>query len=56
MRKKDYGTGIPDYAIESLAKVLLPELKKFYENEENRKAFNKWKEEQEQLKRRKKAR
>lgn len=37
---------IPDWAIESLARSLLPEIQSFYENEENVKAAKAWAEEQ----------
>ena len=43
--EKDFGTGIPENAIEALARVLLPEIEKFYNTEEGRGAFEKWKSE-----------
>ncbi len=46
-KRNDYGTGIPEYAMESLARALLPEIRKFYECKENLAAFEKWKAEQE---------
>lgn len=48
-KRNDYGTGIPEYAMESLARALLPEIRKFYECKENLAAFEKWKAEQEKL-------
>lgn len=45
--EKDFGTGIPENAIEALARVLLPEIEKFYNTEEGRGAFEKWKSEKE---------
>ena len=45
--EKDFGTGIPKNAIEALARVLLPEIEKFYNTEEGRGAFEKWKSEKE---------
>jgi hypothetical protein len=45
---KDYGTGIPKYEIESLARCLLPEIQKFFESTEGRREFAEWKAKQEQ--------
>ncbi|NLB80029.1 MAG: hypothetical protein GX800_00095 [Clostridiaceae bacterium] len=42
-KKKDYGTGVPEYSIQALARCLLPEIQKYYESEEGRKAFEEWK-------------
>ena len=47
----DYGTGIPQHEMEALARVLLPEIEKFYASEEGQRQFAQWKEEQ-QLKQR----
>lgn len=33
----------PDWAIEALARSLLPEIEKFYSNEENRRKYEEWK-------------
>ena len=44
---KDYGTRIPKHEIESLARCLLPEIQKFYESDEGKAEFEKWKKEQE---------
>ena len=49
-KKKDYGTGIPQHEIESLARCLLPEIQKFFESEEGKREFEKWKAEQAKLK------
>ena len=48
----DYGTGIPQHEMEALARVLLPEIEKFYASEEGQHQFAQWKEEQ-QLKQQK---
>lgn len=48
--KKDYGTGIPEHEIEALARLLLPEIQAFFENEEGKKEFAEWKAQQEELK------
>lgn len=45
-RKKkinDYGTGIPLHEVEALARVLLPEIQKFFESEEGQREFAEWK-------------
>ena len=42
----DYGTGIPQHEMEALARVLLPEIEKFYASEEGQRQFAQWKEEQ----------
>ena len=48
MRSKtnDYGTGIPQHEMEALARILLPEIMKFYESAEGQASFEKWKAEQ----------
>lgn len=49
-RKKkpnDYGTGIPLHEVEALARVLLPEIQKFFETEEGQREFAEWKEQRE---------
>ena len=41
-RKKktnDYGTGIPSHEVEALARVLLPEMQKFFESEDGQREF-----------------
>ena len=45
-RKKkpsDYGTGIPRHEVESLARILLPEIQRFFESEEGQREFAEWK-------------
>ena len=42
----DYGTGIPQHEMEALARVLLPEIEKFYASEEGQRQFAQWKEAQ----------
>ena len=52
-RKKkvnDYGTGMPYYEVEALARVLLPEIQAFFESEEGQREFAEWKAQQEQNK------
>lgn len=43
---KSSGMEIPDYAIESLARCLLPKIQQFYESEEGQRIFKEWKEQQ----------
>ena len=38
---------IPEYVFESLARSLLPVIQKYYESEDGKKAFAKWKAKQE---------
>ena len=48
-RKKkvnDYGTGIPYHEVEALARVLLPEIRAFFESEEGQREFAEWKAQQ----------
>ena len=42
----DYGTGIPRFEMEALARILLPEIQRFYESAKGQAAFEKWKAEQ----------
>ena len=35
--------GIPEYVFESLARSLLPVIRKYYESEDGKKAFAEWK-------------
>ena len=42
----DYGTGIPRHEMEALARVLLPEIEKFYASEEGQRQFAQWQAEQ----------
>jgi len=39
-------TKVPDYQIEALARCLLPEIQKFFESDEGKQEFEKWKAEQ----------
>lgn len=39
---------IPQFELERLARFLLPRILKFYENEENQKAFDEWLEQRNQ--------
>ncbi len=43
-KPNDYGTGIPLHEVEALARVLLPEIQKFFESAEGQKEFQAWKE------------
>ena len=43
VKKKDYGTGIPQHDIEMIARCLLPKIQEFYETEESKKVFEEWK-------------
>ena len=42
----DYGTGIPLHEVEALARVLLPEIQKFFESAEGQREFQEWKKNQ----------
>lgn len=44
-RKKidDHGTGIPHHEVEALARVLLPEIQRFFESEEGQQEYRPWK-------------
>ena len=37
-------SGIPEHAIEAVARVLLPDILAYYESEEGQRAFAEWKE------------
>ena len=39
-------TVVPDFTIERMARVLLPHLREFYENPQNRAEFESWKTQQ----------
>lgn len=39
----DYGTGIPYNEVETLARVLLPEIQAFFQSEEGQREFAEWK-------------
>jgi len=43
IKKKDYGTGIPQHEITALARCLLPEIQKFFETEEGKREYEEWK-------------
>ena len=45
-KPNDYGTGIPLHEVEALARVLLPEIQKFFESEEGQREFQEWKKNQ----------
>ena len=45
-RDKDNRTVIPKHEIESLARCLLPEIQKFFENEKCKLEFEEWKNKQ----------
>ena len=42
-RKRKNNTGIPDFEIDSLARVLLPAIQKLFESEEGKREFEEWK-------------
>lgn len=42
-RPNDYGTGIPLHEVKALTHVLLPEIQKFFKNDEGQRAFAEWK-------------
>lgn len=39
-------SGIPEHGIESLARCLLPEIQRYFESDEGKRAFDNWKIEQ----------
>ena len=45
-RQKDYGTGIPQHEMESIARMLLPTIQAFFESEEGQREFEEWKRQQ----------
>lgn len=47
-RKKpnDYGTGIPYHEVETLARVLLPEIQAFFESKDGQREYAEWKAQQ----------
>ena len=49
-KESDYGTGIPKHEIEALARILLPEIQKFFESEEGQREFEEWRAQQENSK------
>ena len=42
-KSNDHGTGIPLHEVEALARVLLPEIQKFFESEDGQREFREWK-------------
>ena len=42
----DYGTGIPLHEVEALARILLPEIQKYFESEEGQREYAEWKKNQ----------
>lgn len=49
-KNNDYGTGIPVYIIQSLARCMIPDIIAFYESAEGQEYFKKWKAEQSEKK------
>lgn len=47
---KKGGWDIPDYEYENLARYFLPQIQAFFETDQGRKEFEKWKAEQAELK------
>lgn len=47
---KKGGQNIPDYEYENLARHFLPQIQAFFETEQGRKEFEKWKGEQAEIK------
>lgn len=43
MAKDDIGMEIPEQEIESLARLLLPKIRQFFESEEGQREFAEWK-------------
>lgn len=48
MAKDDIGMEIPEQEIESLARLLLPKIRQFFESEEGQREFAEWKQRQAQ--------
>ena len=46
-KHNDHGTGIPRHEVEALARLLLPDIRAFYESEEGKREFAEWKARQE---------
>jgi len=42
-KNNDYGTGIPKYEMESLARALFPTIQAYYETEKGQREFAEWK-------------
>ena len=47
-KKRKNKSDLPDYEIDSLARVLLPAIQKLFETDEGKKAFKKWQAEKQQ--------
>ena len=47
-RRRKNTTGIPDFEIDSLARVLLPAIQKLFETDEGKREFEAWKAERQQ--------
>lgn len=41
-RRKKNDTGIPDYEVDALARVLLPAIQQLFETEEGKREFKEW--------------
>lgn len=48
-RKRNNIAGIPDFAIDSLARALLPAIQKLFKSEEGKREFELWKDERQKL-------
>lgn len=49
-RKLINNTNVPQYEIEKIARILLPDIQAYYASEEGQREFAEWKAEQERLK------
>ena len=49
-RQEQYEIELPQSIIESFARFLVPEIRKYYDSEQGQQEFAKWQEEQEQKK------
>ena len=47
MSKKKNNTGIPDFELETLARMLLPKIQEMFKDEQVQKEFEEWKAERE---------
>lgn len=45
-KRKDYGTGIPCYEVEALARILLPEIQAYFESQAGQQEFADWQQNQ----------
>ncbi len=50
MKKLKDDTGIPDYVLDAVARMLLPKIQKMFEDEQIRKEFEEWKKERDKKK------